>query len=147
MPTSTQKTSRSINVLVVKDNMADAVLIHEALKVHSRFMRLTVARDGKEAVAYLNRVEDFNSHDRPDLILLDLSAPQRSGVALLAEIRADAALNEMPAIALTDSQSDRDLRRTYDSNANFFIKKPDSLDELFLAIHHIADLWFKGIRQ
>jgi chemotaxis family two-component system response regulator Rcp1 len=145
MPTSAQKTIHSINVLVVKDNMADAVLIHEALKVHSRFMRLTVARDGKEAMAYLNRVEDF-SHDRPDLILLDLSAPKRSGVAILAEIRADAALNEMPVIALTDSQSDRDLRRAYDSNANFFIKKPASLDELFLAIHHIADLWFKGIR-
>ena len=69
---------RPFRILLVEDSLADARLVREALKETCIPVNLAVARDGMEASDYLNQVES-NSMPRPDLILLDLDLPRKSG--------------------------------------------------------------------
>jgi chemotaxis family two-component system response regulator Rcp1 len=140
-----EKTARPVQVFLVEDNMADVFLIERALKSHPRLMGLTLARDGEEALDYLKGRGAFEEPNRPDIILLDLSIPKKSGHEVLAEIRADHALDEIPIIVLTNSNSEADISKAYDNHANFYITKPQDLNDLHTAIHHIENVWLKEI--
>jgi CheY-like chemotaxis protein len=143
--TLTEKTIRPIKVFLVEDNMADVFLIEKAFKAYPRLMWLTLARDGQEAMDCLRGQGDFDEPFYPDIILLDLGIPKKSGLEVLEEIRAYSALDEIPVIVFTNSNSDADIRKAYDSRANFYVTKPQDLNVLFAAIHHIEAVWLKGI--
>ena len=80
---------RPVEILLVEDNPGDVRLTLEALKEGRMRNRLTVARDGEEALAFLRREGQFAGAPRPDLILLDLNLPRMGGREVLAEIKAD----------------------------------------------------------
>jgi CheY-like chemotaxis protein len=75
--------------------------------------RLSVAKDGVEAMAYLRQEGTFAKAPRPDLILLDLNLPKKDGRELLAEIKADPGLKLIPVVVLTLSAVEEDILRTY----------------------------------
>src|SRR5262249_9183006 len=93
-------------ILLVEDNLGDARLVSEALRETRAGCRLRHVEDGVEALAYLRRQGAHDGAVRPDLILLDLNLPRRSGREVLAEIKADDTLRRIPVIVLTSSQSD-----------------------------------------
>jgi CheY-like chemotaxis protein len=132
------KASSPVMVFMVEENMADMVLIEEALKVHSRSIELTLAKDRTEAINFLNRFEGFDRPLLPDVILLDLSQGNKTGFEFLAMIRSVSALDQVPLVLLTNSDLDQDIRRAYDEPSNFYIKKPHHSDQLFATIHHVV---------
>jgi CheY-like chemotaxis protein len=137
---SIKKSSDSpVIVFMVEENMADVVLIEEALKVHSRFIELKLAKDRTETIDFLNRFEAFERPLLPDVILLDLSLGNRSGLEFLAMIRSVSALDQVPLVLLTNSDLDKDVRRAYDEPTNFYIRKSNRPDQLFAAIHHVIN--------
>jgi two-component system, chemotaxis family, response regulator Rcp1 len=137
---------RPIEILLVEDNPGDVRLTIEALKEGKVRNRLSVARDGVEALAFLRREGVHANAPRPDLILLDLNLPRRDGREVLAEIKDDARLRRIPVVVLTTSKAEEDILRTYDLHANCYINKPVDLDQFISVVRSIDDFWLSVVR-
>jgi two-component system, chemotaxis family, response regulator Rcp1 len=130
---------RAMRILLVDDNPAHVGLIREALTTGSIPAQLDHAGDADEAMRQLRRSQ---SRDRlPDLILLDLHLPGRSGLDVLAEVRADVGLRRLPVLVLTASSADADVVRSYDLHANGYITKPADLDDFVAVVRTIEAFW------
>ena len=138
--------ARAPLILLVEDNLGDARLVSEALRETGVGSQLRHVDDGVEALAFLRRQGAHNGAARPDLILLDLNLPRKSGREVLAEIKADDTLRRIPVVVLTSSQSDEDVLSVYALNANCYVPKPVELDQFLAAIRSIEQFWFKTAR-
>jgi CheY-like chemotaxis protein len=132
---------RAVDLLLVEDNPGDVRLTEEALKDGPVQVNLSVAKDGVEAVEFLTRTGRFQNAPRPDLILLDLNLPRKNGREVLAEIKSDPDLRQIPVIVMTTSKSEQDIERAYELNANCYITKPIELDDFLGVVHSIEDFW------
>ena len=128
---------RSLQILVVDDDDADALMISEALA--SADAETTVRRvvDGQEALDYLRRKGRFTDAHRPDLILLDLNMPRMDGRETLAAIKTDETLKAIPVVILTTSGATPDIVSSYQHRANAYVTKPFGLDEFEATVRHI----------
>jgi len=121
--------------LLVEDNPGDVRLTIEALKESQFPNTLHVANDGVEALEYLR------SAPAPDLILLDLNLPRRSGREVLTDIKSDPKLRRIPVMILSTSRSELDVQFSYDHHANCYIQKPMELDRFFDIVRSIEQFW------
>lgn len=133
-------------ILLVEDNEADAFLMQEVFQEGEIRSNLHIARDGAEALDFLYRRGAFSSSPRPSLILLDLNMPKKDGRQVLQEVKTTPDLRSIPVIVLTTSESEEDIRKSYDSYANCYITKPMRLDEMYRIIKGIEDFWFRVVR-
>jgi chemotaxis family two-component system response regulator Rcp1 len=133
--------TRPIEILLVEDNPADVRLTEEALKESDVSNNLAVARDGVEALDYLQRRGRFEAVTRPDMILLDLNLPRKDGREVLAEIKVDKALQGIPVVVLSTSQREEDITSSYDLHANCYISKPVELERFIEVIQSIESFW------
>ena len=115
---------RPMEILLVEDSLADARLTIEALKEGGVQHRLTLVRDGLEAVEFLRRKEVFARAPRPDLILLDLELPKMHGREVLTEIRSDVELKDIPVVILTISKDHEDILRNQGLHVESYLTKP-----------------------
>jgi CheY-like chemotaxis protein len=141
-----EEQGRPIEILLVEDNPGDVRLTIEALKEGKVHNKLTVARDGVEAVDFLRRQGRFTDASRPDLILLDLNLPRKDGREVLAEIKEDPVLRRIPVVVLTTSKAEEDIVRTYDLHANCYITKPVDLEQFISVVRSIDDFWLSVVR-
>ncbi len=130
-----------LEVLLVEDNPGDVRLTREALRSSRRPANLTVVGDGVEAMSFLHQEGQHNRAPRPDLILLDLNLPRKSGSEVLAEIKTDDRLRRIPVVILTTSRTTRDIARSYDLHANCYIAKPVDLDQFVAVVRAIEHFW------
>lgn len=136
---------RPIDVLMVEDNPGDALLFKEVF-LKSKFpIQLHVARNGIDALAFLHNEGGFSGAPRPDLILLDLNMPLKDGLAVLADIKQDPDLGQIPVLILTSSRNDQDRMGSYQLKANFYIVKPMELDQLEGIGSYLDEFWIKNI--
>ncbi len=142
-----RKIHRAIKILLVEDNLGDVTLITEVFKASKRTIQVERAKDGEEALDCLRGRGRYKEPHRPDLILLDLSMPKKHGLDVLAEIKSDPHLQEIPVIVLTNSKLDSDVRRAYESRANFYLVKPSDMDELFVAMRYVEDIWLRSVNS
>jgi CheY-like chemotaxis protein len=92
---------RAVEILLVEDSPGDIRLTIEAMKDAKVVNRLSVVKDGEEALAFLHREGRYRDSVRPDLILLDLNLPKKDGREVLAEIKEDPDLRRIPVVVLT----------------------------------------------
>jgi CheY-like chemotaxis protein len=130
-----------LGVLLVEDDPGDVMIAEEALKASRLTSKLTVVPDGVEAIRYLRRENGYADAPRPDLILLDLNLPKKSGHEVLAEVKADPALRKIPIVVLTTSGAAEDVVRSYDLHANVFVTKPVDFDHFTSVIKQIDDFF------
>jgi chemotaxis family two-component system response regulator Rcp1 len=126
-------------IFLVEDNRGDIRLIQEALKSTAVDCDVVVARDGVEAMEYLQQDQAV----RPDLILLDLNLPRKDGREVLAEIKADSSLRHIPVVVLTTSRNEEDITKSYDLHVNCYIAKSRNLNQLFKIIRGIEEFWLE----
>ena len=128
---------RSLQILVVDDDDADALMISEALE--STDHRATVDRvaDGREALDFLRREGRYANAVRPDLILLDLNMPRMDGRETLAAIKSDDKLKAIPVVILTTSGAAPDITSSYQHRANAYVTKPFGLDDFESTVRQI----------
>src|SRR5436305_7075053 len=113
----------SLRILLVEDSPSDVRLIREALRDTPLEVAVTLARDGVEAMDYLRQTE-AGLVKRPDIILLDLNLPRKNGREVLAEVKTDPNLKQIPVLIMTSSKADEDIMQAYSLNANCYIAKP-----------------------
>jgi CheY-like chemotaxis protein len=140
---SSSPLAATIEVLLVEDSLAAAKLTLEALRDALVPNRIHLVLEGEEALRFLRRERPFSNAPRPNLILLDLNLPKVDGRAVLATIEADTSLMDIPVIVLTCSSNPRDVEDSYLHQVAGYITKPSDLDEYFLAIRMLKELWFK----
>lgn len=99
--------------------------------------------DGLEAIHFLKKENKHVDARSPDLILLDLNLPKKSGKEILAEIKSDPDLKRIPVIILTTSNAEYDIIKSYDLHVNGFINKPVDFDRFFEIIQHIERFWLQ----
>jgi CheY-like chemotaxis protein len=133
--------NRNVEILLVDDNIGDVVLTKEALKGAGFTNRVSIARDGVEALEFLRHEGTFATAPRPDLILLDINMPRKNGSEVLEEIRRDENLKLIPVIILTSSEAQDDIRRAYELRANCFVTKPADLDEMVKIVQAVNTFW------
>jgi chemotaxis family two-component system response regulator Rcp1 len=134
----------SLRILLVEDSPSDVRLIREAFKQSPFEVQITLARDGVEAMEYL-RQSDAGLVKRPDLILLDLNLPRKNGREVLAEVKADPDLKQIPVLIMTSSKADEDVAQAYRLNANCYIAKPADLQEYLDVVAAIENFWMRTV--
>lgn len=130
------------DLLVVDDNPADVALVSEALAASKHRSRLHTVGDGVEAMAFLNHRDKYVNAIRPDLVILDLNLPKKSGLAVLAAMKAAPELRQIPVVIFSSSLLGKDVARSYDMGANCYVSKPGNLNDFLFAIKSIEEFWF-----
>lgn len=139
-------TNRPIEILLVEDNPGDVRLTVEALKDSKLLNRLHIVSDGVEAIQFLRRHGRYHNAVRPDVILLDLNLPRKSGHEVLAEIKSDPDLRNIPVTIVTTSESDTDVQRAYESYANCYITKPVDFSRFMQVVQGFEDFWINIVK-
>jgi len=140
------KLRRAVEILLVEDNPADVRLTVEAFKEGTVRHKLSVARDGVEALDILFRRGIHNQAVRPDIILLDLNLPRKDGREVLQTIKADQALRRIPVVVLTTSSAEEDILRSYDLHVNCYITKPVDMERFIEVVRAIENFWFNIVQ-
>src|SRR5208337_875447 len=131
---------RTTEVLLVDDNPADTDLTSEIL-VRSGCHIQSVG-DGVEAMAFLRREGKYAIAVLPDFVILDLNLPRKDGRAVLAEVKTDPILRNIPVAIFSTSQAQRDIVRSYELGANCYVSKPGNLKDFISAVTKIGEFWF-----
>jgi len=137
---------KPIEILLVEDSPDDACLTIEALKDGKVRNRVSHVEDGEEAVAFLRQKDGHGSAPRPDLILLDLNLPKKSGREVLEEIKQDPDLKRIPVIIMTTVDDRDEIREAYNRHANCYVNKPVDLDEFIGVVRSIESFWLTIVK-
>jgi two-component system, chemotaxis family, response regulator Rcp1 len=132
---------RRAEILLVEDNAGDIRLIQEAFKEGAFLSHLNIARDGEQALSYLRKEGLYRNSPRPAFIILDLNLPRKDGREVLAEIKKDKNLRQIPVIILSTSTSEEDITRAYDLHANCYIPKQLDMDHLITLGKSLEEFW------
>ena len=135
-----------IEVLLVEDDPGDVLITREALVGSKLVHNLHVVDNGERAVDFLRRQGDYHDVPRPDLILLDLNLPRLDGREVLARIKADEALRQIPVVVLTTSDAEEDVLRSYDLHANAYVTKPVEFEAFIAVVRQIDDFFLSVVR-
>jgi CheY-like chemotaxis protein len=130
-------------ILLVEDNPNDVELILAALSENQIGDEVFVARDGEEALDYLQRLGAHVSRSvkNPKVVLLDLKLPKVDGLEVLERIKSDPDLKLIPVVMLTSSREERDLLRSYHLGTNAYVVKPMSFKDFVEAVKEVGLFW------
>jgi CheY-like chemotaxis protein len=135
-----------VEILLVEDNPGDVLLTQEVLKEGRISNHVSVATDGEMAIDLLKKRGTFSTSSTPDLILLDLNLPKKSGREVLEFIKNDSGLKHIPVIVLTTSKDEMDILRSYQQHANCYITKPVDFDQFTEVVKKLEDFWFTIVK-
>ena len=136
---------RPMEVLLVEDNLDDARLAIEALRRGDIKHRLTLVRDGEEALEFLQQTGRFVHAPKPDLILLDLHLPKRDGREVLTVVRSELQLKQVPIVILTASKAHEDLVRSELLQVDAYMVKPVDLEKFVALIRQLRHFWHADV--
>ncbi len=126
-----------VHILLVEDNEGDIILTEEAFKDMKLENKISIVRDGEEALRFLKKEGEHAAVTTPQLILMDINLPGLDGKELLDIIKKDEELKEIPVVMLTSSAADEDISECYDKHVNWYITKPIDYDKYTKVMHEI----------
>jgi CheY-like chemotaxis protein len=134
--------NRPIEILMAEDSPSDQAITQEAIR-HSKLMnRLHIVDNGEQAIEFLKKEGIYTGAPTPDLILLDLNMPRKSGYEVLAEIKEDRRWKHIPVVILTASKSEFDVVSAYKLHANCYVSKPVDFGRFTEVVRSIEGFWF-----
>lgn len=130
---------KSVNILLIEDNEGDILLTREAFEDSKLANKLTIIRDGAKA---MNFFESINSDEiMPDLVLLDINLPKKSGHEVLKYIKSSSIAKHIPVFMLTTSSAENDKKTAFKNFADSFLTKPLIIDDLLKEVIKMDNLW------
>jgi CheY-like chemotaxis protein len=137
--------SSQCNILLVEDEPNDVFLIQRAFRKANLLNPIHAVSDGEQALAYLmgqNEYADRTQYPLPVLILLDLKLPRKTGLEVLAWLRAQGGtLKRVPVVVLTSSKQSADINKAYDLGANSYLVKPVAFEGLLQMVKALDLYW------
>ena len=142
------KSPKPITILMADDDADDRTMTKEAFEESRIANDLRFVFDGEELMDYLKRRGQYVDPDlspRPGLILLDLNMPRKNGQEVLAEIKDDPKLKQIPVVILTTSKAEEDVVKAYGLYANCYVIKPVDFDVFAEVVRSIQQFWFNVV--
>ena len=130
-------------VISVEDNPADVRLVEEGIKASGVELELEVIHSGGRAIEQFQTIDSDAVTAQPDLVLLDLNLPDRSGFDVLETIRTETDFQDVPVVVISSSNSNDDIRRVYELSANAYVTKPVDPDEYIQMLQATVNFWIR----
>jgi CheY-like chemotaxis protein len=137
---------KPIHILLVEDNEGDIFLALEAFENFRIENKISVARDGKEALDFLLKENIYEEAENPDLIILDVNLPKKSGHEVLKSIKNNPKTQKIPVIMFSTSSTQKDITLSYQNHVNCYITKPIDANDFMKAISSIEEFWLSVVR-
>jgi CheY-like chemotaxis protein len=136
---------RPMEILLVEDDLDDAGMTIDALKQGHVRCRVSLVRDGEEALEFLRRQGRFLHAPQPDLILLDLQLPKKEGREVLVEVRNDETLQRVPVVVLTSSPAHRALVEAEGLRVESYLIKPVDIGQFLDLVRQLRKFWLADV--
>ena len=136
-----------IDILLVEPNPGDTRLFTESFEEAKLTNTFFSVPDGETALDYVHQEGSYAEHPRPDLILIEPRLPGKSGREVIVELKNDPALEDIPIVVLTSSDTEEEIVRSRDLDADHYTQKPVEPDEFFEFVRSIEDLWFTIVQS
>jgi chemotaxis family two-component system response regulator Rcp1 len=132
-----------MHLLLLEDNPGDVGLVRQAVKefVQQGRLQCSVVANGADAFAFLRRQGWYLSAGSPDLVLLDLNLPKKSGYEILAELKQDPGLRFVPVVVFTTTSDEQAISRCYELGANAYLVKPLELESFLEVVKSTVSFW------
>ena len=137
---------KATHILLVEDNEGDILLTKEAFDDTKIVIQLSVVKDGKEAMDFVNQSGKYKNTELPDLLLLDVNLPKKSGHEVLKYIKEAENLKHIPVIMFTTSSDQKDINSAYQNYANCYITKPVDANDFISVVGTIENFWVNVIK-
>lgn len=131
----------TLHILLVEDSPVDVELTREAVASFRSPCELVTVKDGEAALACLRGEGEYAGEPLPDLILLDLNLPLRSGREVLRELKSDATLRHVPIVVFSSSESRKDIETVYELLGNSYLSKPMDPEKYIEQLHTVLGYW------
>jgi DNA-binding response OmpR family regulator len=119
-------------LLIIEDCAGDVLLTQQAMAELHVSIKITVARDGEQALIMLSD-QDF----RPDLIILDLNIPRVTGLAFLERYKK----RDAPIVVFSSSQNTVEIQHALELGANEYVEKPSNLEAFNAVLRGMIRKW------
>ncbi|MHB8867118.1 MAG: response regulator [Pirellulaceae bacterium] len=136
---------RPMEILLVEDDLLQSRLTIEALRRGGIQHRMTLVRDGQEALTFLQQEGVFVRAPTPDLILLDLRLPKVDGLDVLQTVKGDKDLSRIPIVIMTSSQGEEDRLRCQMLDVEAYMTKPIRLAEFLAVVKELKRFWHEDV--
>ena len=123
----------NFTILSVDDSGDDTLLFQRACRKCGASFDLQTVPDGQRAIDYLSGNDTFSDRQQyplPNLLLLDLKMPGKSGFEVLEWVRGQTHSKDLPVVIFTSSDNHGDVRKAYQKGANWYVMKPADYGEL-----------------
>ncbi|TBX70322.1 response regulator [Flavobacterium silvisoli] len=134
---------KEVHILLVEDNEGDIILTLDAFEESKVKTKISVVKNGQDALDFLYKKEAFSQAERPDLILMDINIPIFNGHDVLKIIKEDETLKTIPVIMLTTSSNQKDINKAYENHTNSYVTKPIEMEDFLKAILKIEEFWLQ----
>jgi len=136
--------SKAVEILLIEDDPSDIKLTLKALQKYSLANKVTILKDGEEALEFLfseGRYEGRNNKNMPKVIFLDLKLPFVDGVEVLRRIKSDESTRRIPVVVVTSSRENRDIEECYKLGVNSYIVKPIDFEKFLESVSNLGLYW------
>ncbi|MEM9006926.1 MAG: response regulator [Cyanobacteria bacterium P01_F01_bin.86] len=133
----------SSTLLLIEDSPTDAAILTAAFQSIGWRGQLQVAVNGPEALAWLDQATVSGSMVLPQLILLDLNLPGKTGHEVLHAIKSHPYWQQIPILVLSSSSNPSDIQESYRLHVNAYLAKPTNLENYQLIAQRILDFWLE----
>jgi len=133
-----------LTILYAEDEENDVLFLERAFKLAGSTHTLKAVPDGAQALEYLTGegiFADRTRHPFPDLILLDINMPKKSGFDVLEWLRSQPRYNSLPALILTSSSRPEDMEKARQLGADDYLLKPSDPLKLVEVVRSLQEHW------
>lgn len=127
------------SILIIDDNPTDALLMKEAFALSEINSEIHIIDDSCRALQFIKEQNPL-----PNIILLDLNMPKKSGLEVLTELRSDPKSSFIPVIIFTSSDAPEDVKTAYEQGSNAYVRKPGDFESYIRIARSIRDFWFSA---
>ncbi|HWQ80643.1 MAG TPA: response regulator [Ignavibacteria bacterium] len=136
--------SKPVEILLIEDDPSDIKLTLKALQKYSLANKVTVLKDGEEALEFLfseGRYEGRDNKNMPKVIFLNLKLPFVDGIEVLRRIKSDESTRRIPVVVVTSSRENRDIEECYKLGVNSYIVKPIDFEKFLESVSNLGLYW------
>lgn len=139
--------SKPFRILIADDDTDDVQLTKDCFNDNAWPVHVNDVADGQILLDFLKKMTDIsNVRDLPQLILLDINMPRKSGFEALQELKQIEALRKIPVVIFSTSKAAKDIETAYELGASCFVIKPNTLEEWCDKMSKLGSFWIECVR-